>query len=245
LTLKRTLRRLLGERPAQTGGLEVRSPAGDAFAERFAANLATCTWEPHQHYSLLAQWDGDLYRERWDEFLHKYRCFNSLTRTLAPERMIELGVCMGAGADAYLSGARSARYLGLDTFGEPFSDGDGSPWRSLSVGPDGLWKPRDMAAALLRDRGFPDWDLMTVNFRHLSALPEKADLVVVDGAHDFENQYADLVLALTAEPAYVFVDDFVEAEPAVRRFFDDDVAGRVEFAVVIDYVGQGMLIKLR
>jgi hypothetical protein len=52
-------------------------------------------------------------------------------------------------------------------------------------------------------------------------------------------------LALTAEPAYVFVDDLVEAEPAVSRFFDDDVVGRVEFAVVIDYVGQGMLIKLR
>jgi hypothetical protein len=50
-------------------------------------------------------------------------------------------------------------------------------------------------------------------------LPEHAELVVVDAAHDFDNEYADLQLALTADPEFIFVDDANaehEAKPQLK-----------------------------
>jgi predicted O-methyltransferase YrrM len=195
---------------------------------------------------VFTQIDRDFYLARRDAFVHKYRCFWAVARTIAPQTMIELGVCAGAGADAYLSGWPETWYLGIDTFGEPFSDDDGSAWRELRVDEDSLWKPYDLAEALLAERGFEHVELMVANLRHLTALPRKADLVVVDAAHDYENQYADLRLALTAEPDFVFVDDVDGAETAqaVKQFLEDDLGGRAEFAEPIDYIGGGLVIKL-
>jgi predicted O-methyltransferase YrrM len=223
-----------------------RRRPGEAFRVAFERHLAGCRWEPHPRYNVFTQIDRDFYLTRRDAFVHKYRCFWAVARTIAPRSMIELGVCAGAGADAYLSGWPEAAYLGIDTFGEPFTDDDGSAWRELRVDEDSLWKPHDLAGALLADRGFGHAELMVANLRHLERLPRPADLVVVDAAHDYENQYADLRLALTAEPAFVFVDDVDGAETAqaVKQFVEDDLGGRAEFEVPIDYIGGGLVIKL-
>jgi hypothetical protein len=222
-----------------------RNPAKE-FLRAFGRNLAACHWEPHPRYSVFTQYDGDLYLAQREAFLHKYRCFHSVARTIAPAALIELGVCAGSGADAYLSGSPEASYLGIDTFGEPFHDGDGSPWRRLMVDESSLWKPYDIASALLRDRGFADAELMVANLRHLSTLPRHAGLVVVDAAHDYANQYADLQLALTAEPAFIFVDDVdgEETARAVKQFLDVDLTGRDYFTARIDYIEGGLVIGL-
>ncbi len=220
-----------------------RTPA-ERFQRVFRQNLATCQWEPHPRYSVFTQWDGEVYLAQKEAFLHKYRCFHSVARTIQPAVIIELGVCAGAGADAYLSGCPDARYLGIDTFGEPFSENDNSPWRKLEVNETSLWKPYDIASALFRERGYADANLLVANLRHLESLPEHADLVVVDAAHDYENQYADLRLALTAEPSHIFVDDTGgdETAQAVKEFLALDVQDRPYFTVPIDYIGQGLVI---
>ena len=221
-------------------------PAAGRFREDFERNLAGCQWSPHPRYSVFTQYDQELYLEQQAAFEHKYRCFWAVARTISPRRMIELGVCAGAGADAYLSACPQAGYLGIDTFGEPFDDGDDSPWRALAVGDTALWKPYDIASALLADRGFEGARLMVANLRHLDALPDTADLVVVDAAHDYENQYADLRLALTARPRFLFVDDVggEETGMAVKEFLERDLDGPPRYTVPIDYIGGGLVIRL-
>jgi hypothetical protein len=220
----------------------------EEFSDRFYENLATCTWTPHPLYSVFTQHDADYYLQRKDEFLHKYQCFYALSKTIGPRRIIELGVAAGASADAYLGGSPDTFYTGIDTFGEPFSPADDSPWRALRKTDDSLWKPLDIAHRLLEDRGFRGYRLITANLRHLHRLPHRADLVIVDAAHDFENEYADLKLALTAEPIFIFIDDAdrtQQAWPAIEKFMQEDLRGAIEYTLPIDYLGAGLLIKLK
>ena len=82
----------------------------------------------------------------------------------------------------------------------------------------------------------------------MDRLPHAADLVVVDAAHDFNNEYADLRLALTARPAFIFVDDAddkAQALPAIEKFLREDLEGRVEYTLPIDYIGGGLVIKVK
>jgi predicted O-methyltransferase YrrM len=218
------------------------------FQRRFLENLRNCPWEPHPLYSVFTQFDKQFYLQQREAFLHKYRSFYAVSKTIAPERMIELGVCAGAGADAYLSATPQAEYTGIDTFGEPFSPEDDSPWKVLRVDDDSLWKPYDIAERLLKERGFKRYKLITANLRHLARLPHSADLVIVDAAHDFENEYADLQLALSAHPHFIFVDDAedeAQAKPAIEKFLSEDLKGRVEYTLPLDYIGGGLIIKLK
>jgi hypothetical protein len=88
--------------------------------------------------------------------------------------------------------------------------------------------------------------LIKVDLRTLTKLPRHSDFVVVDGGHDFDNQYSDLQLALTADPAFIFVDDAdAEAKPAIEKFLENDLKGRVAYTFPIQYVGGGLVIKLK
>jgi predicted O-methyltransferase YrrM len=218
------------------------------FERRFLENLRNCQWEPHTLYSVFTQFDKEYYLQQREAFLHKYRCFYAVSKTVSPERMIELGVCAGAGADAYLSATPQAEYTGIDTFGEPFSADDDSPWKVLRVDENSLWKPYDIARRLLEERGFKRYRLITANLRHMDKLPHTADLVIVDAAHDFENEYADLRLALSAQPDFIFVDDAedeAQAKPAIEKFLNEDLKERVEYTLPIHYIGGGLIIKLK
>ena len=151
--------------------------------------------------------------------------------------MIELGACAGSSADAYLGASPHAKYTGFDLFGANARHDDGS-----------VWYPLDVATALLTDRGFTNWKFIQKDLRMLQSLPETAEFVVVDAAHDFYNEYEDLKLALTADPTFIFVDDAddeTQAKPAIEKFLREDVAGRVEYTVPIEYLGGGLVIKLR
>jgi hypothetical protein len=88
---------------------------------------------------------------------------------------------------------------------------------------------------------------MKTDLRHLYQLPQQADLVVVDAAHDFDNEYADLKLAFTAHPTFIFVDDADDpegAKPAIDKFVEEDLRGRVEYMTHVSYIGGGVVIKL-
>jgi hypothetical protein len=72
--------------------------------------------------------------------------------------------------------------------------------------------------------------------------------VVIDAAHDFANEYADLQLALTADPEILFIDDAADpdqAGPAIAKFLAEDLAGRVRFTAAIPYLGGGLVVRLR
>lgn len=209
----------------------------EKFSERFANNFQSCTWQPHSLYSTFTQYDQEYYLARQDEFMRKYRSFYAISKTISPERIIEMGASAGSSADAYLSATPDAQYWGLDTFGPTTHHLDGS-W----------WDPYEVAIKLFNDRGFRKWELLRIDLRALKKLPHLADFVVVDAAHDFENEYADLRLALTADPTFIFVDDADDengAKPAIEKFLPDDLKDRVEYTFHVSYTGGGLVIKLR
>lgn len=212
------------------------------FQRSFDENLKNCTWKPHRKYSVFTQYDQDFYLQQKDAFLHKYRCFYAVSKTISPRRIIELGTHAGSSADAYMSAAPGAEYIGFDQF----EDG---VLRGLVHQVDGVpWNAQEVAKQLFRARGFKNYKLIKIDLRSMDRLPFLADFVVVDAAHDFANEYADLKLALTAKPSYVFVDDadqVTEAKPAIEKFLAEDVKDQVEYSCGIPYIGGGLVIKLR
>ena len=232
-----------GRRFARALNLPPVTQAG-RFLRAFNRNLAACDWEPHPQYSVFGkQWDRSFYAARRPEFEHKYRCFWAVSRTIKPERIVEIGCASGASADAYLSATPTADYHGFDWYGA------GSWWAKVRDEESGeLPTPRADLEALFKERGFARYRIHDGNLRALTELPVKSDFVVVDAAHDFENEYADLKLALTAGPRWIFVDDVTgeegETTRAVNTFLAEN-ASRVEFTANIDYIVGGLVIKLR
>lgn len=206
------------------------------FQRAFQRNLEECTWKPHSLYSVFTQYDQEWYMAQEEAFQRKYRCFYAVSKTIAPKSIIELGTCAGASADAYLSAAPDASFIGLDVFGVNFRKDNNLQW-----------DPYKIAEDLFAAREFKNWELVRGDLRLLHELPARADLVVVDAAHDFDNEYADLKLALTAKPDFIFVDDSDDengAKPAIEKFLAEDLRGRVAYTVGIDYIGGGLVIKL-
>ena len=208
----------------------------EEFEQAFLTNLTTCPWGPHPLFSVFTQYDQEYYLAQAEPFLHKYKCFYAVSKTIAPKKIIELGACAGASADAYLSAAPEAEYLGIDVFGVNTRHDDQS-----------RWDPYQIARQLFESRGFRNCQLLKTDLRQLSSLPRQADFVVVDAAHDFDNAYGDLKLALTAKPEFIFVDDSDDengAKPAIDKFLQEDMNGLVDYTVHIDYIGGGLVIKL-
>jgi len=209
----------------------------EEFEHKFLLNVTTSQWEPHPLFSVFTQYDQEHYLEQADAFLCKYKCFHAVSKTIAPAKIIELGTCAGSSADAYLSAAPGAEYLGIDMFGVNTRRDDHT-----------LWDPYDVAQQLFDSRGFNNYQLLKTDLRELSSLPCRADFVIVDAAHDFENAYADLKLALTAEPTFLFVDDCDDqngAKPAIEQFLQQDMNGQVDYTFHISYLGGGLVIKLK
>lgn len=207
------------------------------FEQSFRTNLTTCKWEPHPQFSVFTQYDQEYYLAQAQPFLHKYKCFYAVSKTISPKKIIELGTCAGASADAYLSAAPGAEYIGIDVFGVNTRHDDQSPW-----------DPYEIAHQLFESRGFRNYQLLKTDLRQLSSLPARADFVVVDAAHDFDNAYADLKLALTADPEFIFVDDSDDengAKPAIDKFLLQDIEGLVDYTVHISYIGGGLVIRLK
>jgi predicted O-methyltransferase YrrM len=209
----------------------------EEFEQIFLMNVTTCEWQPHPLFSVFTQYDQEYYRGQARAFLCKYKCFYAISRTILPKKIIELGTCAGSSADAYLSAAPEAEYMGFDLFGANTRHDDNSPW-----------DPYEIAQRLFESKGFRNYELFKTNLRDLFSLPCQADFVAVDAAPDFDNAYADLQLALTAEPAFIFVDDCDDengAKPAIEQFFLNHLDGLVDYTVHISYIGGGLVIKLK
>src|SRR5689334_21892742 len=209
----------------------------EEFEQTFLTNVTTCQWEPHPLYSVFTQYDQQYYLDRARVFLCKYKCFYAVSKIISPKKIIEMGVLAGSSADAYLSVAPGAEYLGIDRFDVNTRHDDHSPW-----------DPYDIARRLFESRGFRNYKLLKTDLRALSSLPYRADFVIVDAAHDFDSAYADLKLAMTASPTFLFVDDsddVNDAKPAIDKFLSQEINGRIDYTVHIAYQGGGLVIKLK
>lgn len=216
------------------------TPPAKEFGRNFRRNLESCTWKPHPLFSVFTQYDQEFYLREMEAFLYKYRCFYAVSKTISPKKIIELGTHAGSSADAYLSAAPDAEYVGLDQFEDGVLQGLTHHVYNTP------WLPQEVAMQLFEARGFKNYKLIKIDLRSLDKLPVSSDFVVVDAAHDFENEYRDLKLALTADPLFIFVDDaYSEAKSAIERFMNEDLMNRVEYLFLIDYIGGGLVIKLK
>lgn len=215
--------------------LRATTAAGQDFERRFLRNLRECAWTPHPLYSVFTQYDQGFYLANEAGFQHKYRCFYAVSKTIAPRSIIELGMAAGSSADAYLSAAPDAQYAGYDMFGPATHQVHGT-----------RWDPYEIAGQLFASRGFRHCERHRADLRKLTSLPH-ADMLVVDAAHDFTNEYADLLLALTASPRFIFVDDAEgeEAIAAIAKFLTDNLRDQLDYQVPITYPGGGLVLKLK
>jgi predicted O-methyltransferase YrrM len=207
------------------------------FYKKLLVNYRSCKWHPHPQYSVFTQHDKAYYLKIKKQFLVKYRYFYAVSKTIRPSKLIEIGAFAGSSADAYLSATPSANYTGIDLFSEV-----------NNTDTNEIFEPYKIANLLFKERGFSNINLIKMNLRDLDKLPHLADFVVVDAAHDFKNEYADLKLALTADPAFIFVDDADDqnqALPAIEKFIREDLLGKIEYCIPLNYVGGGLLIKLK
>lgn len=208
----------------------------EEFGDRLVHALAHCDWAPHPQYSVFTQYDQDYYFKHGEAFRQKYRCMWAVSKVIQPAVILEFGTHAGSSADAYISASPEATYFGIDLFQEGKREDDGSPWVPLAV-----------ATALFESRGFENYTFLPADLRSID--PDElplADLVVVDAAHDYDNELADLRLAISGAPTYIFVDDSEgeEAKEAIAQFLQE-CGDRVEWTYAIGYIGGGLVIKLR
>lgn len=198
------------------------------FLNEFNKEIASCTYTMHPLYNVFNSFhDAKYYRARPAEFTYKYKVFATVAKVLQPSHIVELGACAGSSGHAYLSGAPNASYIGYDLFNTP---------------DEKKYNPYAYAIAVLSTLT-KNFKVIRADFREMSVLP-KADLVVVDGAHDYKNCYEDIVLAFTSRPEYIWVDDYngYDVSQAVGW------AGRVKpyaWWQRLEYCDGGIMLKMR
>lgn len=124
-----------------------------------------------------------------EEFRLTYASFKrSVASILQPDSIIEIGVGCGIAAMAFLNGCPTATYMGIDN--------DCETGRDFPVQPSGY------VNGLLGTRGH----VKIADSTKLDRLPE-ADLVHIDGAHDYDSCYLDVLLAWRSNARWILVDD--------------------------------------
>lgn len=198
------------------------------FNDRFSAAIHACPYVQHPIYNVFNTFNsGRYYWDREAEFIYKYKVFYTIAKVLEPNHMVELGVCAGSSGHAYMSGAPTASFTGYDIFG---------------THDETVWNPLGLAHKALAAVS-PNFKLIKANFRDLTSLP-KADLVIVDGEHDYHNCYQDLLLAFTADPEYIWVDDY-SGNAVATAVGDAGLVKCYEWWQRIHYCDAGMIIKMR
>jgi len=87
--------------------------------------------------------------------------------------------------------------------------------------------------------------LIRTNTRDIEDLPQ-VDFVLVDCAHDYRNQYRDCVLALKANPKWIYVDDIIVPEAALAvKDFQKDFKHLIHSVDKIEQINGGCLITMK
>ena len=201
------------------------------FVTEFDLKLKKIQYEVHPKYSVFTQYDKQFYLSRKEKFIHKYKCFSTITSILKPNHIIELGTCAASAAHAYLYDSRNSFYTGYDVFGSPLDENNNA------------WNSYEIAFNLLNEMCV-DFKLYKENLRNVKEL-SKADFVVVDADHSFDNAYKDCLLSLTADPQYIFIDDYSNHVVDAVKTFQELNKSIIDWTHIIKYVGNGYLIKFK
>lgn len=139
---------------------------------------------------------SEYYRIYYTAFKH------CVAKVLQPQTICEIGVFSGGAALAFLQACPSAHYVGID------------------ADPNIVRLAKDK----LDTCGF-SYEIIIADSMTLKKLPQKFDLVHVDGDHTMAAAYNDMKLALESGSSWILVDD-VKSQPGV-------MAGA--FKAIVDY----------
>lgn len=148
----------------------------------------------HRPYlpELNPPWDKFKEQIMTEQFRLGYACFKrEVAKVLQPKTIVEIGVGIGISALAFLDGCPKAKYLGIDN--------DVEEKRDFPVQPTGF------VTSLLYHKGY-DFGIVQRDSHTLEAFPD-ADLIHVDGAHDYYSAIQDVILAWRTKSPWILVDD--------------------------------------
>ena len=159
-----------------------------AAAERIRAEYPT---SPYDHRAALPVYADPLLHT--EEFRVGYACFKrAVAAAISPERITEIGVGLGISALAFLDACPTAAYLGID------NDHD----YEAHVFPV---RPTDFVRAQLASCNYR-FDILASNSQRMTELPF-ADLVHIDGCHDYFATIHDMLLAWDSGTPWILIDD--------------------------------------
>lgn len=195
-------------------------------------------WQADERFTVFAQPDKEFYLAQKAFFVHKYQVLRAIYKHLKPMSVVELGVCAGSGVNAMLS------VLGNDVVYHGYDQ-----WEHLMPsevnGVLTYWDRYGKVQEIFEAYGFENFNLVRTNTRDIESLPQ-VEFVYVDAAHDYRNCYRDCLLAIGANPKWIYVDDMVG--PDVKLATEDfckDYKDRIATIDMIDQVSGGCLITLK
>ena len=195
-------------------------------------------WQAEERFTVFAQPDKAFYLPQKLFYIHKYQVLRALVKHLKPKSIVELGVCAGSGANAMLSALDfKCEYYGYDQWEHlpPNEiDGDLVYWDRFAI-----------VNEIFKENNFETYTLTRTNTRDIEDLPQ-VDFVLVDCAHDYRNQYRDCVLALKANPKWIYVDDIIVPEAALAvKDFQKDFKHLIHSVDKIEQINGGCLITMK
>lgn len=162
---------------------------------------------------------ADADRAEAENWLPRYRVLWEAVREFAPRRIVEIGVRAGYSAWTMLDAAPDAWLIGID------ADFDGVTVNSHGGYP-GAWQH---AVRICAGR---DFRLMLADSHKLDRLPD-CDLLYIDGDHDENGVWADLMLAERSGAPVILLDDYavpnLGIKSAVDRFMVEHPMWRGKF----------------
>lgn len=137
----------------------------------------------------------EAYQKEWvrtEQFRIGYAAFKrEVANVLQPKTILEIGVGIGISAMAFLDACPEASYTGIDN--------DSEEGRDFPVRPTGF------VTDLLYAKKY-DYTILKKDSHTLESFPD-ADLIHVDGAHDYFSAVRDMILAWGTKSPWILVDD--------------------------------------
>ncbi len=171
-----------------------------AEAEEFPAGELAALWAPEDAGEALVEW------------MARYAVLWRVVRELAPRRIVEIGCRAGYSAWTMLRASPGASVLSIDLNVDPATGNSHGGYLDA-------WRH---AARINAGR---DWTLLIADSHRLDRLPE-ADLVYVDGDHEYSGCFADLILAERSGARAILCDDYSTADLPVRAAIDAWMSSR-------------------
>jgi len=170
---------------------------------------------------------NDIYSYLFDEWVPYYRMKYSLSKTINPRSILEIGVRYGYSAITFLESSPEATYLGIDNNSDNFGGSEGAiEWAKKITG---SYKANFLIADSQQMTSFPG---------------DFYDLIHIDGQQDGDGTIHDLELALE-KGAWILLDGFFWSTENMlsSTYFLEKYKRFIEFSCIIPSYAGELLIK--